>query len=99
MKVKIQSIHFDADQKLLDYVNDKIEKLLHFDASITDSEVYLKLEKSNQHANKVTEIRIHIPGKTLFAEEHRKSFEEAFDISIEALIAQLKKHKEKLREK
>lgn len=62
MKVKIQSIHFDADKKLLDFINEKMEKLQHFYDHIIQSEVFLKIDKSDDTSNKIAEIRIHIPG-------------------------------------
>ena len=97
MKVKVQSIHFDADQKLIDFVEEKVEKLRHYYDNITDSEVFLRLEKNDSHQNKVAEIKINTPGKTLFAKEQSKSFEEATDSAVEALRKQISKHKEKTK--
>jgi putative sigma-54 modulation protein len=97
MKVKVQSIHFDADQKLIDFVNDKVEKLRHLFDSIIDSEVFLRLDKHEAHQNKVAEIKISTPGKILFAKEQSRTFEEATDSAIEALRKQITRHKEKLR--
>ena len=97
MDVKIQSIHFDADKKLIDFVNEKVNKLGHFYDGIIASEVFLKLDKSESSDNKVAEIKIHIRGNDLFAKRQCKSFEEAVDTSIEALRKQVKKHKEKVK--
>jgi len=97
MKIKVQSIHFTADKKLLQFVEEKVDKLLQFYDSIIDSEVYLRLDKSENTENKITEIKINIPGKTLFAKEQCKSFEEATDVAIEALRKQITKQKEKVR--
>ncbi|MFM8917259.1 MAG: ribosome hibernation-promoting factor, HPF/YfiA family [Bacteroidota bacterium] len=95
MKVKVQSIHFDADSKLIDFVEHKVKKLTHFYDQIIDSEVFLRLDKSNNHENKIAEIKIHTPGKTLFAKEQCKTFEEATDSAVDALRKQISKHKEK----
>jgi putative sigma-54 modulation protein len=97
MKVKIQSIHFDADKKLLDFINEKMEKLQHFYDHIIQSEVFLKIDKSDDTSNKIAEIRIHIPGHELFAKKQCKTFEEAVDTAIDALTKQVIRYKEKLK--
>ncbi|MFT4595262.1 MAG: putative sigma-54 modulation protein [Bacteroidia bacterium] len=95
MKVKIQSIHFDADQKLLDFVETKVGKLNTYSNSIIDSEVFLRLDKNDSHENKVAEIKLLVPGNDLFAKRQCASFEEATDQAVEAIRRQLKKQKEK----
>lgn len=97
MKIKVQSIHFTADKKLLQFIMEKVDKLFQFYDSIIDSEVYLRLDKSDNSENKIAEIKINTPGKTLFAKEQCKTFEEATDVAVEALRRQITKHKEKLR--
>ena len=97
MKVKVQSIHFDADEKLLVFVNDKVDKLTQFFDDIIDSEVFLRLDKSDSAENKIAEIKINTPGKTMFAKEQCKTFEEATDNAVEAMRIQITKHKEKVK--
>ena len=97
MKVKVQSIHFDADEKLLVFVNDKVDKLTQFFDDIIDSEVFLRLDKSDSAENKIAEIKINTPGKTMFAKEQCKTFEEATDNAVEAMRRQITKHKEKVK--
>ena len=97
MKVKIQSIHFDADVKLLQFVEEKVDKLGHFYNEIIASEVFLKLDKNSNTENKVAEIKLHIPGNDLFVKKQCKTFEEATDTAVEALTRQIKKHKEKVK--
>jgi putative sigma-54 modulation protein len=97
MKLKIQSIHFDADEKLIAFIEEKVDKLVHFYEDILGGEVYLKIDKSNVLANKITEIKIQTPGKMHFAKEQCKTFEEATDSAVEALRKQITKHKEKIR--
>jgi putative sigma-54 modulation protein len=96
--IKVQSIHFDADQKLVRFIEEKVDKLLHFYDEIIDGEVFLRLDKASDSENKITEIKLNIPGKVLFAKEQCKSFEEATDIAVEALKKQLTRHKEKIRQ-
>lgn len=95
MHLQVQSIHFDADQKLIDFIKDKIGKLTVFHDRIIGGEVYLRLDKSDIKANKVAEIRLQIPGRDLFARKQCKSFEEATDTAVEALRRQIRKHKTK----
>jgi putative sigma-54 modulation protein len=95
MRVKIQSIHFDADIKLLNFVEGKVDKLNTYSNTIIDSEVFLRLEKNSAAENKIAEIKLLIPGNELFAKRQCKTFEEATDQAVEALRSQLKKQKEK----
>lgn len=97
MTVKIQSVHFDADKKLLGFIQERVDKLTQYYDGIITSDVILRLDKSNTAENKIAEIKIHIPGNDLFAKKKCKSFEEAVDTSLSALKAQVKKHKEKVK--
>lgn len=97
MTVKIQSVHFDADQKLLNFVEEKVDKLTQFYDGIINSDVTLRLDKSSDTENKIAEIKVHIAGNDLFAKKQCKSFEEAIDTSLDALRIQVKKHKEKIK--
>ncbi len=97
MTVKIQSLHFDADKKLVEFIQERIDKLTHFYDGIITSDVILRVDKSSEAENKVAEIKVHIAGNDLFAKKQCKSFEEAVDTSIEALKIQVKKHKEKVK--
>ena len=67
MQVKVQSIQFSADQKLLNFVSQKVNKLNLFFGNILVSEVFLKVIRANSNNNKLVEIKINIPGKELFA--------------------------------
>jgi putative sigma-54 modulation protein len=96
MKLQMHSIHFDADRKLLDYIQKKAEKLETFYDRITGGEVFLRINKDTvHHANKVLEIKLNVPGSTLFVKETSSSFEAAADEAVDALKTQLKKFKEK----
>lgn len=99
MKIRVQSIHFTADAKLLDFIQRKVDKLDQFFDQIISGEVYLKLENTEDEENKITEIKLLIPGNHLFAKEQCKTFEEATDKAIESLRRQVDKHKDKLRAK
>ncbi|MDP4684581.1 MAG: ribosome-associated translation inhibitor RaiA [Crocinitomicaceae bacterium] len=96
MDIQVHSIHFTADKKLIDFINEKVGKLELFFENIIAGEVFLRIDKSQEGDNKVAEVKILIPGKELFAKKQCKTFEEATDLAVEALRKQVKKHKEKL---
>jgi putative sigma-54 modulation protein len=98
MKVKVSSLHFTADQKLIDFTNEKVGKLETFYDKIIDGSVVFKVDKGSDRENKLAEIKLNIPGKELFAKKTSESFEKSVDQAVEALRRQLKKNKEKLVE-
>lgn len=100
MEVKINSVHFNADDKLVDFVNKKVAKLDTFFDGIIKAEVVLKIAKPEAANNKVAELKLSIPATDyLFAKKQADSFEEALDLAIEAVKKQLGKFKEKLKTK
>jgi putative sigma-54 modulation protein len=95
MKLQIQSIHFDADKKLLDFIQKKLNKLDSFYDRITGGDVYLRVENVEMN-NKSVHIKLFLPGTSIMAKEQGSSFEEAVDLALENLKRQLKKTKEKM---
>ena len=91
MDIQIHSIHFDADKDLLAFIKSKLNKLITFNDSIISADVFLRIEKNNEMENKLVEIKIHVPGKELFAKRHATSFEAAVDEVTEALRRQVVK--------
>jgi putative sigma-54 modulation protein len=98
MTINIQSVHFDADHKLIHFVNEKVSKLATFYDGILSSEVMLRLDKNSNSENKVSEIKILGRGHEFFARKQCATFEEATDLVCEALRSQLVKYKTKLHE-
>ena len=99
MKIQIQSLHFDADQSLKDFINKKLVKLETFYYRIIDSDVILSLEQLNtQVKDKVVVIKTNIPGNTLVAKEKSKKFEAAVDMAVDSLKRQIEKIKTKKKE-
>ena len=97
MKIRVQSVHFTADQGLLDFIQKKADKTETFYDRIIDGEVILKLDKSSDDKkNKVFEVKVMIPGNVFFAKENCKSFEEAADLAFESIQKQLQKYKGKI---
>ncbi|MDR0261813.1 MAG: ribosome-associated translation inhibitor RaiA [Sphingobacterium sp.] len=97
MNITVQSIRFNADQKLIEFIKKKTGKLEQFLDSIIGGECYLRLENVDDEANKISEIKLNIPGSQLFAKGQAKSFEEATDIAVESLRRQINKHKTKVK--
>lgn len=95
MTTNIQSIHFDADRKLLDFANEKVTKLNTYHEAIISSDIILRLDKSASSDNKIAEIKLQAKGQELFAKKQCTSFEEAIDTACDALKTQIKKYKEK----
>jgi putative sigma-54 modulation protein len=96
MDIKVNSVNFTADQKLITFVNEKVNKLQLFFDNIISSEVFLRVDKDQEKENKLAEIKILLPGKELFAKKQCRTFEEATDLAVEALRRQVRKHKGKL---
>jgi putative sigma-54 modulation protein len=96
MDLNIQTVRFDADIKLVDYINKKMDKLNIFHDRIIKVDVFLKLDNVvHTIKDKIAEIRIHVPRHQLFVKATSKSFEESFDDAFESIIKLLKKKKEK----
>ena len=95
MNVHIQSVKFDADSKLIEFVEAKMAKLDRFADRSTGADVILKLDKDHDMGNKVATITLHMPGEDLVAEHQAKTFEESVDEAIDALKRQLDKFKGK----
>jgi len=96
MNVNIQTVHFDADEKLIEYVNRKLEKLETFHDRIIKVDVYLKLDNVvHTIKDKIAEIRVHVPRSNFFVKSTTKSFESSFDEAFDSLVTQIKRKKEK----
>jgi putative sigma-54 modulation protein len=96
MEIKVHSVHFSADKKLVEYVNEKVNKLDLFFDNIVAGEVFLRIDNASDKENKISEVKIFVPGKELFAKKQCKTFEEAVSLSVEALRKQVEKAKKVL---
>jgi putative sigma-54 modulation protein len=95
MDFKVNSVHFSADVKLVNFIHEKVKKLELIYDNIIASEVYLKIDKGNGIDNKIAEVKLLLPGSELFAKKQCKSFEQATDLAVQALKKQVTKHKAK----
>jgi putative sigma-54 modulation protein len=97
MNVNIQTVHFDADTKLVSYIEKKLAKLNQFHERITKVDVYLKLDNVVHNIkDKIAEIKVQIPRHEFFVKQSSKSFEESFDTALDSVIAQIKRKKDRL---
>ncbi|HSM62412.1 MAG TPA: ribosome-associated translation inhibitor RaiA, partial [Gillisia sp.] len=96
MKVNVQSVNFNADPKLIDFIQARLDKLEHFYDKIIYADVFLKVQKTSEKENKITEILLSIPGGDVIVKKRCKKFEECVDDSVSTLQRQLQKRKEKM---
>ncbi len=96
MNVNIQSLHFEADTKLISYVEKKLSKLGQFHEKITKVDVFLKLDNVVHNIkDKIAEIYVHVPRHDFFVKHCSKSFEESFDTALDSVITQIKRKKQR----
>ncbi len=95
MDFKVNSVNFTVDQKLVNFIHEKVKKLELMNNGIISSEVFLRIDKNSTQENKVAEVKLLMPGQELFAKKQCKSFEEATDQVVNALKKQVEKHKTK----
>ena len=99
MEVRIQSIHFDASEQLQVFIQKKVAKLEKFYDDIKKVEVSLKVVKPETAENKEAGVKVIVPNGDFYASKICDTFEEAIDLSVEAVEKQLVKYKEKQRSK
>lgn len=99
MKVQTEAVSFKADQKLIAFVEQKLQKMEKYFDRIIEAKVTLKLENSGQVKDKITELSISVPGDTLFVSESAKTFESSVDGAASTMRRQLIRYKDRLRRK
>ena len=95
MNIQIQSINFAADKQLKEFVNKKVDKLISINDSIINTDVYLKVDRSEAYDNKIVEIKLHSSDGGFFAKKRSNSFEKSADLASQALRKQIIKNKQK----
>ncbi len=99
MKIQTKAIQFKADTKLINRIDNKLNKLDRLFDRIIDAHVQLKLENSGQVKDKVLEARLNVPGEVIIASATSKTFETALDEVVDSLKRQLLKYKGRLRKR
>lgn len=97
MKVNTQSVNFNADGKLIDFIQRRLDKLDIFYDKIVSSDVFLKVINTSSKENKMVEIKVHVPKDRFVVKKRCKTFEEAVDSACGSLERKLVKKKEKPR--
>ena len=97
MKVNVQAVNFNVDRKLVDFIQERMDKLEKYYDKIVSAEVFLRLENTSDKENKTVEIKIIAPGDDFLVKKTAKSFEEGVDLSVDSLERVIVKRKEKLR--
>ncbi|MGB3145480.1 MAG: ribosome-associated translation inhibitor RaiA [Maribacter sp.] len=97
MKVNAQSVNFNADAKLMSFLQNRLDKVETFYSKVISSDVYLKVENTSSKENKIVEIKMNIPKDKFIVKKQCKSFEEAVDSACSSLERKLIKRKQKIR--
>jgi len=97
MRVHVQSVNFNVDKSLIDFIEAKVDNLERYYDRIIDAEVYLKVQKTSEKENKIAEVKLNIPGDELIVKKQCKTFEEGVNLAADSLRRQLCKRKEKQR--
>lgn len=97
MKVNAQSVNFNADIKLIQFIQNRLDKMETFYDKVVSSDVYLKVDNTSAKENKIVEIKLNVPKDNIIVKKQCKSFEEAVDSACSSLERQLIKMKEKMR--
>lgn len=97
MMVNVNAVNFNVDGKLVDFIQEKVNKLDKYYDKVVSADVFLKVEKTSVKENKVAEIKILVPGDDFIVKKQCKTFEEAVDQCAESIERLLLKRKEKLR--
>ena len=97
MEIKIQSIHFDATEKLQEFIEKKVSKLEKSFEETQKVEVQLRVVKPATALNKETSFTVSVHGSTLYVTKTCDTFEEGVDQCVDSMKVQLARYKEKLR--
>ncbi|HMK05986.1 MAG TPA: ribosome-associated translation inhibitor RaiA [Flavobacterium sp.] len=96
MKVNVHAVNFAVDGKLVDFVQDRMDRLEKYYDKIVTADVFLKVEKTSDKENKIVEVKVQVPGDAFMVKKQCKTFEEAVELTAESLERLLVKRKEKI---
>lgn len=97
MEIRIKSLKFDADQRLLDYIEKKVSRLARFDEKVGEVEVTLSLLQEPNNKN----CKLRMRGSTgeQILERNASNFEDAVSAAVDAMKEKLTRAREKMIEK
>ena len=96
MKVSFHAVNFTVDKRLVDFIQERLDKLEKYYDKVVSADVFLKVEKTSEKENKIVEVKINVPGDEFLVKKQCKTFEEALELSAESLQRMLVKRKEKI---
>ncbi len=96
MKVNVHAVNFTVDKRLVDFIQERLDKLEKYYDKVVSADVFLKVEKTSEKENKIVEVKINVPGDDFLVKKQCKTFEEALELSAESLQRMLVKRKEKI---
>jgi putative sigma-54 modulation protein len=99
MKVNVQSVNFNVDKDLIDFIEKKVNSLEKYYDRIVDADVYLKVQKTSEKENKLVEIKMNVPGNDFVVKKQCRTFEEGTMLVVDSMKRQLAKKKKKIRAK
>ncbi|WP_159800042.1 ribosome hibernation-promoting factor, HPF/YfiA family [Flavobacterium sp. MK4S-17] len=97
MKVNVHAVNFNVDRKLVGFVQARLDKLEKYYDRVVYSDVFFKLDNSNDKVNKIAEIKVNVPGNELIVKKQCKTFEEAVELAADSMERLLVKRKQKIR--
>lgn len=92
MNITIKAIHFDATEKLEEYITKKLEKIAKA-AGEANVEVVLKVVKPQTAMNKEVSLSLPMNGQTLYVSKVADTFEDAVLQAIDSIKVQMEKIK------
>jgi putative sigma-54 modulation protein len=96
IQISVKALHFHADVKLIEFIEQKLSRLSRYFDRPVEAEVFLKLQDTGSRVHeKITEVKIHVPGGWLMDKKTGRTFEAAIAASTDTLKRQLVRHKEK----
>ena len=96
MKVSVHAVNFTVDKKLVDFVQERLDKLEKYYDKVVSADVFLKVENTSGKENKIAEIKVNVPGDDFLVKKQCKTFEEAIEVASESIERLLVKRKEKI---
>ena len=96
MKVSVHAVNFTVDKRLVDFIQERLDKLEKYYDKVVSADVFLKVEKTSEKENKIVEVKINVPGDEFLVKKQCKTFEDALELSAESLQRMLVKRKEKI---
>ena len=96
MKVNVHAVNFTVDKRLVDFIQERLDKLEKYYDKVVSADVFLKVEKTSEKENKIVEVKINVPEDEFLVKKQCKTFEEALELSAESLQRMLVKRKEKI---